>query len=87
MYEFIKVGDKITSSFFTKFHYVVFSLSMYIMELISAQIHACKKSNQAAFPVQSLVSVEETKEDEEIQDTAYNNEATSSAYNRLIYSL
>lgn len=37
--------------------------------------------------MQSLVSVEETKEDEEIQDTAYNNEATSSAYNRLIYSL
>ena len=35
MYEFIKVGDKVTSSFFTKFHYVVFSLSMYIMELIS----------------------------------------------------
>ena len=35
MYEFIKVGDKITS-FFTKSHNVVFSLSMYIMELISA---------------------------------------------------
>ena len=36
MYEFIKVGAKNTSSFFTKSHNVVFSLSIYIMELIFA---------------------------------------------------
>jgi len=36
MYEFIKVRDKNTSSYFTKSHNVVFSLSIYTMELISA---------------------------------------------------